>query len=60
MQCLKKTKIKLELIPDPDMFIFFKKGIKSRISYISNKYSKASYKYLKYYDTNKNQNILYT
>ena len=44
---LKMTKIKLELIPDPDMNIFFEKGA---ISYISNRYSKANNKYLKSYD----------
>ena len=43
------TKIKLELISDPDMYIFFEKGMRGEISYISNKYSKAN-KYLKSYD----------
>ena len=40
---LKITKIKLELIPDPDMYIFFGRGT---ISYISNRnrYSKANNK----------------
>ena len=33
---LKVTKVKLELIIDPDMYIFFEKGTRSRISYISN------------------------
>ena len=28
-------KIKLELIPDPDMYIFFEKGTRVGISYIS-------------------------
>ena len=50
MQCLKLTKIKLELIPDPDVYIFFEKGTRGGISYISNKYSKANNKYLKSYD----------
>ena len=47
---LKMTKIKLELIPDPDMYIFFEKGTRGGISYISNRYSKANKKYLKSYD----------
>ena len=48
---LQMTKIKLELISDPDMFIyFFKKGKKDQIFYISNRYSKANNKYLKSYD----------
>ena len=43
---LKMTKIELEFIPAPDMFTFFEKGIRSGISYISNRYSKANNKYL--------------
>ena len=33
---LKMTKIDLELIPDPDLYIFFEKGTRGGISYISN------------------------
>ena len=47
---LKMTKIKLELIPDPDMYTFFEKGTRGRTSHISNRYSKANNKYLKSYD----------
>ena len=47
---LKMTKIKLELISDPDMYIFFEKGTRGGVSYISNRYSKASNKYLKSFD----------
>ena len=47
---LKMTKIGLELIPDPDIYIFLKKGRRGGISYISNRYSKANNKYLKSYD----------
>ena len=46
----KMVKIELELIPDPDMYIFFEKGTRSGISYISNRYSKANNKYLKSHD----------
>ena len=46
----KMTKIKHELIPDPDMYIFFEKGTRGGISYISNRYSKANNKYFKTYD----------
>ena len=47
---LKMTKIGLQLIPDPDMYIFFGKGTRGGISYISHRYSKANNKYLKSYD----------
>ena len=47
---LNMTKIKLELITDPDMYIFFGKGTRGGISYSSNRYSKANNKYLKFHD----------
>ena len=46
---LKMTIIKLKRIPDLDMYIFFEKGT-GKISYISNRYSKASIKYFKSFD----------
>ena len=56
----KLAKIELELISDRDMFIFFEKGIKGGISYISNRYSKANNKYLKSYDPKQeSKNIIY-
>ena len=47
---LSTTKVELELIPDPNMFIFFEKSMRDEVSYISNRYSKANNKYLKSYD----------
>ena len=44
------TKVKLELIADPDMYSFFEKGMRGGVSYIFNKYSKANNKYLRSYD----------
>ena len=37
----------LKYIPDPGMRIFFEKGTRGRVSYISNRHSKANNKYLK-------------
>ena len=45
----KMTKIDLELISDPNMCLFFEKGTRGGISYISNRYNKANNKYLKSY-----------
>ena len=45
---LNMTKVKIEFITDPDMYIFFEKSM--RVSYVSNRYSKANNKYLKSYD----------
>ena len=41
---LNVTKINLELISDPDMFMFFKKGMGAGVSYISNRCSKTNNK----------------
>ena len=38
---LEMKNIELELIPDPDMYIFFEKGIRGGISYSSDRYSKS-------------------
>ena len=53
------TKIKLELIPDLDMYISFEKGTRGRISYISNRYSKANSKYLKSHDPKQESKHIY-
>ena len=37
-----KTKVKLDRIPDLNMYVFFEKGTRGGFSYISNTYSKAS------------------
>ena len=44
---LKMTKVDLELIPDPDMYIFFEKGTRGGFSNI---YGKVTNSYLKPYD----------
>ena len=47
---LKMIKIELELISDPDTYIFFEEGTGSGTCYIYNRYSKTNNKYLKPYD----------
>ena len=47
---LEMTITELELITDPDIYIFFEKGTKGATSYISSRYRKASNKHLKSYD----------
>ena len=47
---LKMTTIELELIPDPDKYIFFEKGPRGRISRSSNRCTKAKSKYLNFYN----------
>ena len=46
----KMTKIKLELIPDPGIYILFEKCTRGGISYNSSRFSKTNNKYLKSYD----------
>ena len=58
---LKLRKIRLELIPDLDMYVFFEKDAKGGLSYISNRYSKAKNNYLKYHDSKQEpKHIFYT
>ena len=47
---LKITKIELELIPDPCVYILFEKGTTGGIFFVSNRYRKANNKFLKSYD----------
>ena len=44
------SKIELEPISDADMYLFFEKGMRGGVSYISKRYSKANNKYLKSYN----------
>jgi hypothetical protein len=50
---LKLTKVKLERLTDPDMYLMIEKGIRGGISVNSGKYSAANNKYMKSYDETK-------
>ena len=50
---LNMTNVELEHIPDPDMYMSFEKGTRGGVTYIYNRYSKASNKYLKSYNPKK-------
>lgn len=52
---LKMTGIELELISDIDMSHMIQSGMRSGISYISHRYFKANNKYMKDYDSNKEE-----
>ena len=54
---LKMTKIKLEPIIDPDMYIFFEKGTGGGVSYISSRYSKSTINIWSLITQKKNQKI---
>ena len=47
---LTMTKVEVELLADPDMYIFYEKSMSGGVSYISNRHSKANNKYLKFHD----------
>ena len=51
--CLKKTKVKLELLPDVDMLLMVEKGIRGGICHAVYRYAKGNNNYMKNYDKNK-------
>ena len=56
--CLKKTKIKLELLTDVDMLLMVEKGIRGGISHAIYRYTKTNNKYMKNYNEDKEESFL--
>ena len=58
--CLKKTRVKLELLKDMDILLMVKEGIRGGICHSMHRHARANNRYLKYYDKNKESpNIVY-
>ena len=55
---LKKTKVKLDLSTDIDMFLMVEKGIRGGICHSTYRYAKANNKYMKDYDKNKESSYI--
>ncbi|XP_039291035.1 uncharacterized protein LOC120352821 [Nilaparvata lugens] len=57
---LKYTKVELQLISDPDQYLFFEKGIRGGISIIPHHYAKANNRYMNDFKINEPEtNIIY-
>lgn len=59
--CLKKTGVQLEILTDPDQYLFIEKGMRGGLSLIYNRYARANNPYLpESYDRNaENSYIVY-
>ena len=51
--CLKKTRIRLELLVDPDMLLMFKRGIRGGITQSVHRWAAANNPYMEEYDSSK-------
>ena len=56
--CLKKSKVKRELLSNPDMLLIIAKGIRGGVSMIPTPLAKANNKYMKNFDPNKESKFI--
>ena len=56
--CLKMTEVELELITEPDIYLFLEEGIRGGISMISNRYRKTNNPYVPGYDSTQDKNYI--
>ena len=57
--CLRKTRVRLELLSDPDMLLMFERGIRGGITQAVHRYASANNKYMgDLYDPNKESKYL--
>ena len=56
--CLKKTKVKLQILTDVDMLLMVEKGIRGGICHAIYRYAKANNKYMKNYNNHKEESFL--
>jgi len=56
--CLKMTNVELELLTDPDMYLFVEEGLRGGISMISHRHSQANNPYVKGHDPAQDTNYI--
>ena len=56
--CLKKTRLRLELLTNNDMLLIVERGIRGGIYHAVHRYAKGDNKYMKNYDRNKESSFL--
>ena len=58
ISCLKMTQVELELLTDPDAYLYIESALRGGISMISNRYSKANNPYVAGYDKDQERNYI--
>ena len=56
--CLKKTKVKLELLTDVDVLLMVEEGIRGGICHAIHRYAKGNNKYMKDYNKDEEEEFL--